>query len=92
MKTGRGYKKITNSMISEFVNNYRFRKSPEFVPQTMAGLGTTRLNPKTYQIYPRTLGMIPTYAGHVPGRLYICGETYGNSTVNAKQHLWQPLF
>lgn len=50
---------------------------------------TPYVSPPTasFEIYHKTDGMIPNYAGHVPGEVFQFGSTYGKHTVNAKQWL-----
>ncbi|XP_022229633.2 UPF0605 protein GA14893 [Drosophila obscura] len=40
-----------------------------------------------FVIYHDDIGMVPSYAGHVPGELYKFGRTYGKTTINAKRWL-----
>lgn len=40
-----------------------------------------------FVIYHKNHGMIPSYAGHVPGHLYKIGRTYGKTTYDAKRWL-----
>ncbi|CAK1548112.1 unnamed protein product [Leptosia nina] len=39
------------------------------------------------EIYHKHVGMLPNYAGHVPGCLFRFGKTYGNDTRDAKRWL-----
>lgn len=86
---GQSSKQLTNSALCEFTNNYRHRKSEEWCPNEMSGIASS--SPTTGQqqsiIYHPTTGMVPKYAGHVPGEIFSFGRTYGNSTVDAKNWL-----
>lgn len=78
-------KSLTHGALSEFVHNYRHRKSAEWCPIEMAGVATSCPNEGHFVVYHRTTGMIPNYAGHVPGEAFTFGRTYGNATVDAKR-------
>lgn len=78
-------KSLTHGALSEFVHNYRRRKSAEWCPLEMAGVATSCPSEGHFVIYHRTTGMIPKYAGHVPGEAFTFGRTYGNATVDAKR-------
>ncbi|CAH2100325.1 unnamed protein product [Euphydryas editha] len=39
------------------------------------------------EIYHKHVGMLPNYAGHVPGCVFRFGKTYGNDTRDAKRWL-----
>ncbi|KAI5632029.1 hypothetical protein NE865_15264 [Phthorimaea operculella] len=39
------------------------------------------------EIYHKHVGMLPNYAGHVPGHMFRFGMTYGNDTRDAKRWL-----
>ncbi|KAH8380820.1 UPF0605 protein CG18335 [Drosophila serrata] len=40
-----------------------------------------------FVVYHTTDGMVPSYAGHVPGEMYKFGRTYGKTTYDAKRWL-----
>ncbi|XP_052839148.1 protein FAM166B [Drosophila gunungcola] len=67
-------------------NDMHFIRSEEWVPVEKAGVGRSFANPNGV-IYPRVVGMIPRYGGHVPGNKFRVGNTYGRSTIDAKRHL-----
>lgn len=91
---GQSNKQLTNSALCEFTNNYHHRKSDEWCPMEMSGIASS-FSPNNGQqkqhqqsvIYHRTIGMVPSYAGHVPGELFSFGRTYGNATIDAKRWL-----
>ncbi|ALC41487.1 CG18336, partial [Drosophila busckii] len=67
-------------------NDMYFRRSVEWVPIRSAGVG--RSFPNTYgMVYPRVIGLLPRYGGHVPGEIFDVGRTFGRSTVDAKRWL-----
>ncbi|XP_037813393.1 UPF0605 protein GA14893 isoform X1 [Lucilia sericata] len=84
---GQSNKQLTNSALCEFTNNYHHRKSDEWCPMEMSGIPSSSPNNGQFVIYHRTIGMVPSYAGHVPGELFSFGRTYGNSTIDAKNWL-----
>lgn len=84
---GQSNKQLTNSALSEFTNNYRHRLSAEWCPMELTGIASSCPTRGQFIIYPRTIGMIPKYAGHVPGEAFTFGRTYGNATVDAKRWL-----
>lgn len=87
---GQSNKQLTNSALVEFTNNYhhlRHRQSAEWCPMEMTGVATSCPNNGQFAIYHRTIGMVPSYSGHVPGKLYSFGRTYGNATIDAKRWL-----
>ncbi|XP_061401546.1 CIMIP2 protein GA14893 [Musca vetustissima] len=84
---GQSNKRLTNSALCEFTNNYHHRQSAEWCPMELTGIANACPNAGQFVIYHRTIGMIPKYAGHVPGEAYAVGRTYGNATVNAKSWL-----
>ena len=65
-KYGQSYAPYSNSALCDFTSNYRKRQSTEWVP-----VGITQPEPpliiQPAALYHRQLGMIPRYAGHVPG-------------------------
>ncbi|XP_030378408.1 UPF0605 protein GA14893 [Scaptodrosophila lebanonensis] len=63
-----------------------FRRSAEWVPLEKAGVGRSFANTNGV-IYPRVIGMLPRYGGHVPGEIFDVGRTYGRSTIDAKRWL-----
>ncbi|XP_073829010.1 CIMIP2 protein GA14893 [Musca autumnalis] len=84
---GQSNKQLTNSALCEFTNNYHHRQSAEWCPMELTGIASTCPSAGQFVIYQRTNGMIPKYAGHVPGEAFTIGRTYGNATVNAKSWL-----
>ncbi|XP_075157031.1 CIMIP2 protein GA14893 [Haematobia irritans] len=84
---GQSSKQLTNSALAEFTNNYHHRQSAEWCPMEMTGVASSCPNMGQFVIYHRTIGMIPRYAGHVPGEAFTIGRTFGNATVNAKRWL-----
>ncbi|EDW08330.1 uncharacterized protein LOC6578484 [Drosophila mojavensis] len=63
-----------------------FRRSIEWVPIRSAGIGRSFAITNGV-IYPRIIGMLPHYGGHVPGEIFKVGYTFGRSTVDAKRWL-----
>uniref|UniRef100_A0A1I8N5G0 Ciliary microtubule inner protein 2A-C-like domain-containing protein n=1 Tax=Musca domestica TaxID=7370 RepID=A0A1I8N5G0_MUSDO len=84
---GQSSKRLTNSALCEFTNNYHHRQSAEWCPMELTGIASSCPNAGQFVIYHRTIGMMPNYAGHVPGEAFAIGRTYGNATVNAKSWL-----
>ncbi|XP_014088595.1 CIMIP2 protein GA14893 [Bactrocera oleae] len=84
---GETSKQLTNSALCEFTNNYHHRRSAEWCPQENAGIGSSCPNTGHFVIYHRTIGMVPKYAGHVPGETFTFGRTFGDATVDAKHWL-----
>ncbi|KAM7350571.1 CIMIP2 protein GA14893-like [Cochliomyia hominivorax] len=87
---GQSNKQLTNSALCEFTNNYHHRKSDEWCPMEMSGIAssfTSNMEQQQSVIYHRTIGMVPSYSGHVPGQLFSIGRTYGNTTIDAKRWL-----
>ncbi|TMW49145.1 hypothetical protein DOY81_005777 [Sarcophaga bullata] len=82
---GQSNKALTNSALCEFTNNYHHRKSAEWCPMEMSGVASSTPNDGQFVVYHRMTGMVPKYAGHVPGELFSFGRTYGNSTIDAKR-------
>uniref|UniRef100_A0A1A9W9F8 Ciliary microtubule inner protein 2A-C-like domain-containing protein n=1 Tax=Glossina brevipalpis TaxID=37001 RepID=A0A1A9W9F8_9MUSC len=82
---GQSSKQLSHGALTDFVNNYRHRKSDEWCPLEAAGVASSCPNSTQFVIYHQSVGMIPNYAGHVPGEAYSFGRTYGNATVNAKR-------
>ncbi|XP_068147794.1 uncharacterized protein [Drosophila tropicalis] len=67
-------------------DDMHFRRSTEWVPLESAGVGRSFANTNAV-IYPRVIGMLPRYGGHVPGEIFKVGTTYGRSTIDAKRWL-----
>lgn len=67
-------------------NDMYFRRSVEWVPVRSAGIGRSFASMDGV-IYPRVIGMLPRYGGHVPGYIFNMGQTFGRSTVNARRWL-----
>lgn len=84
---GQSSKQLTNSALCEFTNNYHHRRSAEWCPIEMAGVGTSCPNSGQFVIYHRNIGIVPNYGGHVPGEAFSFGRTYGMATVDAKNWL-----
>ncbi|XP_061716276.1 CIMIP2 protein GA14893-like [Cydia pomonella] len=83
---GESSKKLTNSALCDFSSNYRRRQSTEWAPVNVVKPDPPlSINPT--EIYHKHVGMIPNYAGHVPGCLFRFGNTYGNDTRDAKRWL-----
>lgn len=58
---------LANSALCDFTNNYQHRKSTEWAPITNAGVGASMASGPVNEIYYKNVGLIPNYAGHVPG-------------------------
>ncbi|KAL9878976.1 CIMIP2 protein GA14893-like isoform 1-T1 [Glossina fuscipes fuscipes] len=82
---GQSSKQLSHGALSEFINNYRHRRSDEWCPLQSAGVASSCPNTSQFVIYHPTVGMIPNYAGHVPGEAFTFGRTYGNATIDAKR-------
>ncbi|XP_017780583.1 PREDICTED: UPF0605 protein CG18335 [Nicrophorus vespilloides] len=83
---GKSNQAMTNSALCDFTSNYRKRLSTEWAPVSI-----TRPDPplliEPADIYPRHMGQLPNYAGHIPGEKFRFGKTYGNDTRDAKRWL-----
>nr|XP_004928645.1 UPF0605 protein CG18335 [Bombyx mori] len=83
---GESSKKLTNSALCDFSSNYRRRQSTEWAPVNVVKPDPPlSINPT--EIYHKHVGMLPNYAGHVPGCVFRFGKTYGNDTRDAKRWL-----
>ncbi|XP_050663895.1 UPF0605 protein CG18335-like isoform X2 [Leptidea sinapis] len=83
---GDSSKKLTNSALCDFSSNYRRRQSTEWAPVNVVKPDPPMsINPT--EIYHKHVGMLPNYAGHVPGCVFRFGKTYGNDTRDAKRWL-----
>jgi len=85
-KYGQGYAPYTNSALCDFTSNYRRRQSTEWAPVTISRPDPPLLIAPT-EIYPKHMGMLPNYSGHIPGIHYRSGKTFGNASRDAKRWL-----
>ncbi|XP_037952993.1 uncharacterized protein LOC119683709 [Teleopsis dalmanni] len=76
---------------AENTNNYRQRISTEWGVLESAGIATSfssTIYGRCPIVYPRTIGLIPNYGGHIPGYLATVGKTFGDATVDAKRSMY----
>ncbi|XP_055839484.1 UPF0605 protein CG18335 [Episyrphus balteatus] len=79
---GESNKPLTANALCEFSNDYQHRKTSDWEStDNKASSG------ESFKIYHSKTGMIPNYAGHVPGEIFKFGSTYGKNTIDAKRWL-----
>ncbi|KAI4492147.1 hypothetical protein M0802_010044 [Mischocyttarus mexicanus] len=76
----------TNSALCDFTSNYRHRQSTEWAPVTISKPDPPLLIQST-EIYHKHVGLLPNYLGHVPGKIFRFGKTFGADTKDAKRWL-----
>ncbi|XP_030386661.1 UPF0605 protein GA14893 [Scaptodrosophila lebanonensis] len=85
---GESNKVLTNRALSSFSDYMYKRKRDKWCcGQDLSRQGITCPPVGHFVIYHDNIGMIPAYAGHVPGELYKFGRTYGKTTYDAKRWL-----
>lgn len=82
---------LPNCPLYDFTNNYYHRRSAEWQPISNAGFFRFEKNDGANEIYLRNMGLIPSYAGHVPGGQFVYGETFGKLSRNAKRVLCERI-
>ncbi|XP_066997275.1 CIMIP2 protein CG18335 [Anabrus simplex] len=83
---GESNQPYTNSALCDFTNNYRMRMSTEWAPVSIIRPDPP-LQIQATEIYPKHMGLLPGYLGHVPGQILRFGKTFGNDSQDAKRWL-----
>ncbi|XP_022920071.1 CIMIP2 protein CG18335-like [Onthophagus taurus] len=83
---GKTSQAMTNSSLCDFTSNYRKRLSTEWAPVSLNKPDPPLLLSPA-EIYHKHVGLLPNYAGHIPGQIFRYGKTYGNDTRDAKRWL-----
>ena len=76
---GAGYPFITYMALNEFTDHVTRHKALSSEPVKIH-----REAPQIKPIYPVETGLVPQYTGHIPGQKFRYGDTFGNSTRNAR--------
>lgn len=80
------YLEYTNSFTHDFTGNHRQRQNTAWFPDSL-DKPTPPLIIQSAQIYHKHLGQIPNYCGHIPGKMFRFGKTFGNDSRDAKRWL-----
>lgn len=83
---GYASKRMTNSFMCDFETPYRQRITTVWTP-THIDLVDPPFAVQTAKIYLTHIGLLPNYAGHVPGATFRYGKTFGNDTINCRKWL-----
>lgn len=82
---GKTFEAMTNSALCNFTSNYRQRQSTEWAPVTI-----TRPDPPLVmnpaELYHKHIGMLPNYAGHIPGLIFRYIGQYINFSLNVDKN------
>ncbi|XP_055918353.1 UPF0605 protein GA14893 [Eupeodes corollae] len=76
-RCGENHKALTTNALSDFLNHYMHQRNRQPVPIARPNC----------EIYLRKMGLMRSYAGHVPGERFRFGHTFGRSTTFAKRGL-----
>ncbi|KAH8263957.1 hypothetical protein KR038_010347 [Drosophila bunnanda] len=79
---------LTHRALCSF-SDYMYKKKRDSwcCGQDLSGPAVTCPPVGHFVVYHTTDGMVPSYAGHVPGEMYKFGRTYGKTTYDAKRWL-----
>ncbi|KAK6620742.1 hypothetical protein RUM43_011037 [Polyplax serrata] len=85
-KFGMSNDPMTNSALCDFTSNYRKKMSTEWAPVNLSRPDPP-LHFQPMEIYHKHVGLMPNYAGHIPGARFRCGKTIGDDSRDAKRWL-----
>lgn len=69
-RIGMTHKPLTTDALCEFMDQYNRERAQEWSPIKEFNVGSTKAPRSVTEIYPKTSGLIPNYAGHVPGVIF----------------------
>lgn len=68
-KFGMSNDPMTNSALCDFTSNYRKKMSTEWAPVSLSRPDPP-LHFQPMEIYHKHVGLLPNYAGHIPGAIF----------------------